>query len=804
MQSALKKEKELSEFIPYTSHITENIVKTENDDYILTLRLQGAAHESADISQLNSWHEQINGFLRNIASEHIAIWSHIVRRQYDRYPAGNFPNEFAHKLNEKYKEAMLSKKLFINELYVSLIYRQSPNKTASIISKFVPKTKKNLMDEQEHAINELEEAAETAITALDRYEPTKLGFYTHKGNLFSEPLQLFSFLIDGDWRRFPAPKANIKEILATNRPFFGKAGSIAIKTPSSSHHAAVLAIQEYSSMTYGGILDDLLNAPFPLVISQSFTFLGKQAAVGRMTRQKDRMIAAGDVAISQIEDIEQALDDLVSNRFVMGTHHLTITIRADDTKSLSKAISTTGAILSDVGMKWAREDISAFAAYYSQLPANFKYRPRLSDISSRNFAAFSCFHNFPTGRINGNQWGDAVMMFRTTSNSPYFFNFHQTEVVYNKIDKNHRDLANTLIIGKSGGGKTVLEMMMLAQATKFDEPDDPATFILFDKDFGASIGIRAMGGKYFPLQSKMPTGLAPMKLDNTPDNVAFLDKLIKKLTQRQDAAFTPVQENEIHEAINGVMSLPKEHRSFSALLQFLDPTDSNGIGARLKKWCKGGANDWVFDNDEDTFELSGSNIFGFDVTHFIDNEEFNTPITMYLFHKVEKLIDGRRLIVFLDEFWKLLADPYFEDLVENKLKTIRKQNGFLVPITQSPAEMLKSRISASLIEQTATKIFLPNPEASRHDYVEGMKLTHREYELIKNFGEKSRLCLIKQGQNSVVAELNLKGFDDELAVLSGNTATSELAERLVRDLGDDPAVWLPEFHKQRKGENHVE
>lgn len=804
MQSALKKERELSEFIPYTSHVTENIIKTENDDYILTLRLQGAAHESADISQLNSWHEQLNGFLRNVASENIAIWSHIVRRQYDRYPAGNFSNEFAGKLNEKYKEAMLSKKLFINELYISLVYRQSPNKASSFVSKFVPKTKKTLTEEQEDAIHELEEACETAITALNRYEPERLGFYSYNDRLFSEPLQLYAFLIDGEWHRFPVPKTSIKEVLATSRPFFGKAGSIAIKTPSSSHHAAVLAIQEYSSMTYGGILDDLLNVPFPLVVSQSFTFIGKQAAVGRMTRQKDRMIAAGDVAVSQIADIEQALDDLVSNRFVMGTHHLTITIRSEDAKELSKAISTTGAILSDVGMKWAREDVSAFAAYYAQLPANFKYRPRLSDISSRNFAAFSCCHNFPTGRISGNQWGNAVMMFRTTSNSPYFFNFHQTEVIDNKIDKNHRDLANTLIIGKSGGGKTVLEMMMLAQSTKFDEPDDPATFILFDKDFGASIGIRAMGGKYFPLKSKVPTGLAPLKMENTPDNVAFLDQLIKKLTYRDDSPFTPVQENEIHEALNGVMSLPKEHRSLSALLQFLDPTDSNGIGARLKKWCKGGANGWVFDNDEDTFELTGSNIFGFDVTNFIDNDELNTPITMYLFHKVEKLIDGRRLIVFLDEFWKLLADPYFEDLVENKLKTIRKQNGFLVPITQSPAEMLKSRISASLIEQTATKIFLPNPEASRSDYVDGMKLTNREYELIKNFSEKSRLCLIKQGQNSVVAELNLKGFDDELAVLSGNTATSELAERIVEELGHDPAVWLPEFHKQRKGENHVD
>ena len=32
------------------------------------------------------------------------------------------------------------------------------------------------------------------------------------------------------------------------------------------------------------------------------------------------MVNAGDVAVSQVEDIDDALDDLTSNRFVMGTH----------------------------------------------------------------------------------------------------------------------------------------------------------------------------------------------------------------------------------------------------------------------------------------------------------------------------------------------------------------------------------------------------------------------------------------------------------------------------------------------------
>jgi type IV secretion system protein VirB4 len=190
---------------------------------------------------------------------------------------------------------------------------------------------------------------------------------------------------------------------------------------------------------------------------------------------------------------------------------------------------------------------------------------------------------------------------------------------------------------------------------------------------------------------------------------------------------------------------------------------------------------------------------GFDVTEFLDNDETRTPTIMYLFHRIETLIDGRRIPIFLDEFWKLLDDPAFEDLAQNKLVTIRKQDGFLVMFTQSPKQVLKSPIAYAIIGQTATKIFLPNPEADYDDYVNGFKLTEREFQIVKELGEKSRRFLIKQGQNSVVAELNLRGFDDELAVLSGNTATSLLAEKLVAELGEDPAVWLPEFHRIRKG-----
>ncbi|MBK6388049.1 MAG: hypothetical protein IPF71_15340 [Rhodoferax sp.] len=247
------------------------------------------------------------------------------------------------------------------------------------------------------------------------------------------------------------------------------------------------------------------------------------------------------------------------------------------------------------------------------------------------------------------------------------------------------------------------------------------------------------------------------------------------------------------------MGAAQQKRRLGALLEFLDPTEDSGLHIRLGRWCRGGALGWLFDNAQDTLTLDDCPVVGFDVTEFLDNDETRTPTILYLFHRIESLMDGRRIPIFMDEFWKLLDDPAFEDLARNKLVTIRKQDGFLVMFTQSPQQVLKSPIAYAIISQTATKIFLPNPEADFDDYVNGFKLTQREYEIVKGLGEKSRQFLIKQGSNSVVAELNLRGFDDELAVLSGNTATSQLAEQLVAELGDDPAVWLPEFHRTRKG-----
>ena len=114
--------------------------------------------------------------------------------------------------------------------------------------------------------------------------------------------------------------------------------------------------------------------------------------------------------------------------------------------------------------------------------------------------------------------------------------------------------------------------------------------------------------------------------------------------------------------------------------------------------------------------------------------------------------------------------------------------------TQSPSDVLDSPISRTLVEQTPTKIFFPNADADFREYTQGFGLTEREFKLIKiELEPGSRMFLVKQAHHSVVCQLDLKGFDAELAVISGRASDVKRMHQIIAETGPDPAAWLPLF-----------
>nr|WP_269808852.1 hypothetical protein [Enterovibrio nigricans] len=287
-------------------------------------------------------------------------------------------------------------------------------------------------------------------------------------------------------------------------------------------------------------------------------------------------------------------------------------------------------------------------------------------------------------------------------------------------------------------------------------------------------------------------------MDATPRNLSFLKNLVRVLTKRPDMPLSVFEEQSIDQAVNTVMAMDKSMRRLSLINQNIAVGTSkeeiaNSIKLRLNKWCQGGEFGWVFDNPVDELDFTIARNIGIDGTEFLDNDDARTPISMYLLHRMEDIIDGRRFIYVMDEAWKWVNDEAFSDFVGNKQLTIRKQNGLGVFATQLPSSLLNSPQGAALVQSCSTEIYLPNPKAKRSEYVEGFGLTEKEFHVVQNLGEKSRLCLIKQGSNSAVCSLAMPDMGDELTLLSAGSKELPFFDEAVAEVGNNPSDWIPVF-----------
>ena len=781
------RELEPETFIPYVRHIDERVIALDSRALMVVIALEGVSFETADTLDLNALHRDLNTLYRNIADERLALWTHVVRRRDNEYPDGEFANAFSRTLNDKYRNRMIGEDLFRNDLYLSLVWhpgKDAAERVAAFLSR-LRKARRRGVELDVDALKRLDDTIVDVTAGLKRFGPRVLTLQERDGLVFSEPSEVLHQLVGGRREAVPLTEGRVSSAIYSDRVIVGRE-TVEIRHEGSSRYAGMFGFKEYPARTRPGMFDGLLTVPYELILTQSFSFLSKSDAKTVMGRKQNQMVSAGDKAGSQLEELDDALDDLESNRFVLGNHHLTLTVFAGTVRELTDNLAKSRTHLTNGGAVVAREDLGLEAAWWAQLPGNFRYRVRSGAITSKNFAAFSPFHSYPVGQRDGNEWGPAVAMLKTASGSPLYFNLH------------YGDLGNTFIGGPSGSGKTVLLNFILSQGEKFD-----ANIVFFDKDRGADLFVRAAGGTYLPLKNGRPTGCAPLKgMELTPENKVFLAQWVTKLVGSKTRELSVAETRDIANAIDGLADLPVERRTIVALRTFLNNTDPEGIASRLRRWERGGPLGWVFDNVIEDIGLGdfgvGGKFVGYDMTDFLDNEEIRTPLMAYLFHRVEQLIDGRRIIIVIDEFWKALADEGFRDLAQNKLKTIRKQNGLMLFATQSPRDAINSPIAHTIIEQCPTQVFMPNSRGSRADYVDGFKLTEREYELIaRELSNESRRFIVKQGHNSVVAELNLGGFDDELAVLSGRTANVELADTIRAETGDDPEAWLPLFQQQR-------
>ena len=757
----------IAEHVPYRSAVGDGIIVTRDRDLVTSWRIAGVDCTTASADDVAEAHQSLCQAIQTLGRQRVAFWVHRIRRRLD-HPNISIAtaSEGAIDLVQRaHAELLTARGLFVTEIYLSAVYRPAYASRADLLA-----------DLQHHR-----EICQFIESSLQRFAPTRLGEVERNSRRYSDQLRFYSYLLNAIDEPTPLPWGPVHSSLATSALTFNNTHLI-IQGPTRQRHAVTLDLKEYPPASRPGMLDDIFEGPHEVIETQSFYPLNRRDAETYLKRQRNHLISSGDAAHSQIDEIAAALDGVASQNYLLGEYHYSTAILGSTKEEVFGALAAVRGRLNDAGFQSTVIDLIPDFAWFAQLPGNFGYRPRFARLSSRSFCGLAPMHGTANGKAQGNPWGDAVTVLEGANRSPVYFNFHATEATLDSLDD--KAPGNTLIIGPTGSGKTVLELFLLAESMKFRP-----RLMLFDKDRGCEIAMRAFGVQYRIFRQGVFTGINPLQWPPTDVNRAFMLRWSASLVSMATREAVNVLTS-LSAAIEAILDFPVGDRRLSVMLQIL-PMQFYQLRQELARWCIGGAFGWAFDADASSEPLQDR--CAFDLTALYPTGEILVPVMLALLEQLDGWLDGRPFIYVVTECWRALDDPLFSSFIRDKQKTIRKQNGIGIFDTQSPQDLLQSSCAVALIEQTATMILLPNPRARAEDYCDGLKCSDAEFDLIRSMPVTDRRFLIKQGSTCLVASLDFQDRKDVLTLLSANSGSVALLESIRETRGEQFSAWWPEL-----------
>lgn len=809
----LDKNPSFEKYLPYSSLIKNDVVISKDYALLSTWKIEGVPFEVENEDEKNFNRNVLNMLFKAFASESVSFYFHSARHDIDTKLNARYKNKYLQTINDLYFKSFTKGSSKATSLYLTLIYNPFVNQIdKSSFSKLGTNKK---MEELKSYLRKFEDYSNRLESNLKKFKLSKLKVYETENRDYSTQLEFYNYLIGGRFEKVRALNAPISEYLIgglKNLQFNHDMVQLNYND-GNKKFARAIEIKDYTGETLIGLLNTLMYLNVNYTITQSFVPLPRHEAKEKLKKQQKQLISSEDDSTTQLEQFNIALDELTSGEFCFGNYHFSILVFGETVKETKANTNTVITTLQDIGLGVTLADIALPATYFSQFPCNFALRPRVSAITSKNYSDLIALHNFPKGKKELNCWGEAITVLKTPSKQPYYFNIHETTAKDNFGDFT---LANFLIIGQSGGGKTAFSNFLCNQLLKFNDTDTfpknipdnlkKMTLVYLDKDKGALGNILAGGGRYISIKNGVPSGFNPFMIENTPTNKRSLQILLKILVTANGEILSTSEEKKLSNAIDFILdNFEMEERKYgiSLLLENLtdDIADDNSLKSRFELWKRGNKYGWVFDNENDLLDFPDSiNLYGIDGTEFLDDPDISAPMSFYILWKVTNLIDGRRFGLFADEVWKWLENELVQEETKNKLKTIRKQNGFIGMATQSVEDFLKLSIAKAIIEQSSTHIFFPNKKAQKDDYVNGLNCTEEEFKIIKNFNPAEYPFLVKRSNESAIVNLDLSSLGGEnISILSTGTAYIEQVEEIFsKNISlDEKVEELREYYKNK-------
>lgn len=776
----------------YELPVTEDVITLADGRMIMTICMDGIPFESeADRILENSFINLKNYFvtLSKEYSSKLAIWTYINKKNVSLKQEYKFDNCFVQSFVDKYCERFQNDFFYKTEYYITYV----------------------LKPESIHDGLEKMDAIKTqAQSFFKKYGVRVLSTSKIKDGLYrADNIEFLSYLLNHNETVIPLSTTPVVELIKDSDWFYGyDLLEIRNRESHKKKYAVSYLLKDYPASSEFGMWDFLLKSPYEFVLCTSYVFMPATKAQKAFDLQENKLNSSGDSATEQIEELTVGKGSLASGITAFGYLQSSMMVYGS---TQQEAISNGIKLSSDFttegkGARWMKSNVESPYVLSSIMPGS-KHRPLPSFRSTTNLACGYSLHNYSFGKATGNPIGDgsAIMPLKTLSDGLYFLNTHYSDP--GKDVTGQQISGHAMFLGATGTGKTTLE----ATACAFLQRFDPQMFVI-DYNRSTELFVRAYGGNYFTLRDGVFTGLNPFQLeeDASPELKSFLYEFVARCGIDENGVISDSDQLIVKKAVDDVLLLPLEYRRFGMLMQSIP--HATDLRIRLSKWCEseGGKYAWALDSEKNTFNPLNYDKVGFDTTVILEKNQAGQVhpaceplLALLFFYKKLMQREGRLMLTIAEEFWMPCNFPLTQSLIKGILKAGRLKGEFIWLISQSPEDAINCEIFAALIQQTQTKILLPNPDAQMDSYLK-IGLTEKEFKKLSALDKESRTFLIKQSNSSCFAKMDLYGFDDYLPIISGTTKSQQLCEKIRKEKGtDDPNVWIPEFQRilrEQKGE----
>src|SRR5712672_2663522 len=221
---------------------------------------------------------------------------------------------------------------------------------------------------------------------------------------------------------------------------------------------------------------------------------------------------------SHVRELGDAIKEMELHGNYFGQFSLTVVIYDLDLAKVDRACADFYKVFSVHDAQIYEEKYNLLNAFLAAVPGNHVFNLRSLYLLNTNYADFSFLFTLHCGEPrNQHLRQEYLAVLETNHHSPYFLNLH------------YRDVAHTVILGRTGSGKSFLLNFLITNLQKYQ----PYTFIF---DLGGSFEslTRLFGGSYLRVGTESrdfkinPFALAPAKR-----NLDFLALLVRVLAESQ-------------------------------------------------------------------------------------------------------------------------------------------------------------------------------------------------------------------------------------------------------------------------------